>query len=266
MINHFRTLLGNIPMLNDEDLGTEYVPRDFVTRPLPVILQRMYDVLFGTRPDRAYINQRLFQYMQVLHSTELEEYVRALDPRITYLPFDDGWYDRRCRLQITKTGAPCRAFVSGQLEADNPLGRALYRWRVAVLDSTTVSVTRRLQGFSSQTVTPEISRGLTEAIALPDSGLSVRLGTLVGGESDLSTIVGASLFVDGTARASTDLSQVMLELEALMMGQTSGYLFHGDEPYKTFRNLWFKHPHMPYRLGAALAAYVYRLDSLLVKE
>ena len=58
----------------------------------------------------------------------------------------------------------------------------------------------------------------------------------------------------------------MLELEALMMGQASGYLFHGDEPYKTFRNLWFKHPHMPYRLGAALAAYVYRLDSLLVKE
>lgn len=266
MINHFRTLLGNVPMLNDADLGTEYVPRDYLVRPLPVILQRMYDVLFGTKPDRAYINQRLLQYMQVMHATELEEYVRALDPRITYLPFDTDWYTRRCGTRITKTGADCRVFVSGVLQADDPLGHSLYRWRLAVTDATTVTVTQRLRGFTSQSLTPDVSRGLTEAIPLANSGLSVKLGTLVGGESDLSSIVGASVFIDGTARVGTDLSRVMLELDALMMGQTAGYLFVGEEPYKTFRNLWFKHPHMPYRLGAALAAYVYRLDSLVVKE
>lgn len=259
MINHFRTLLGNVAMLADDAIGTEYIPRDFSPRRLPKQLQRIHGVLFGTSPDRAFLNQRLFQYMKVMHSTELEEFVREIDPRITYLPLDEGWFDSRCKVRITKLGTDCRAYLLGQLAADNPLGRAVFGWRAEVTDATTITLRRRVNGFTESTITADVSRSLSQVIPLPGSDLSLRIGTRVGDESDLSSIVGARVMIDGVARVSADLTTVVRELDALFFGQVGGYLFAGDEPFKTFRNLWYKHPHLPYRLGGALAAYVYRL-------
>ena len=265
MINHFRTLLGNVTAFSEETIGDEYVPRDYVVRRLPKPLNRIREALFGMSPDRGFINQRLFQYMKLLHATELAEYVLALDSRVTYLPLnDEGWFRDRCKLTINKSGPPCRLFVNGQLTPDNQQGRAWYRWRLSVVDATTIRVRRRLGGYEEVDHEIEVTRGLASAVPLPGSSLTVRLGTTTGGDADLSEIVGATIFIDGLARVSADLSAVTSTLDDLLLGSTGGYLFGGEEPYKTFRNLWLQHPHMPYRLGGLLAAYVYRVNSLVV--
>jgi hypothetical protein len=96
MINHARTLLQNMPASWPSD---EYVPEDFVPCAPPEIVQRLRTALWGRTPCHQGI---LRQCMQVLHATELEEHVLAMDPRVTYLPFDErGYGARSANLAIT---------------------------------------------------------------------------------------------------------------------------------------------------------------------
>jgi hypothetical protein len=85
MINHVRTLLANAPA-NTAD-GWEYVPADFTPRQLSSTISRIRRFVFGLQPTPTALNYRLRQVMQLLHATELETYVLAKDPRVTYLPF-----------------------------------------------------------------------------------------------------------------------------------------------------------------------------------
>lgn len=263
MINHARTLLGNLTMLDDPQLGGEYIPRDYIPRKLPLPLQRIRELLFGAKPDRAFINQRLRHYMTLLHATELAQFVTDLDPRITYLPMTDkGWFTERCRITHTQQGPPCRVFVAGKLEADLAAGQSQYGWRVAVQDANTILVRRRHGQYEDHVHTIDATT-LSPALPLPDSGLTIRVGTKQAG-SDLSELVGARIYVDGIARATTDLPAITLRLMSLT-SVVAGGLFGPDEPYKTFRNLWLTHPELPYRLGGLLLALIYRMNELQVR-
>src|SRR5581483_2043121 len=96
MTNHFRTLLLNLSG-NIKPPGTypgeEYVPPGFVAQWMPPNLQQVWNVLFGYSPDRAMVNYRLRQYMPLVHAAELEQYVLALDQRVTYWPlYDDSLF------------------------------------------------------------------------------------------------------------------------------------------------------------------------------
>jgi hypothetical protein len=266
MINHARTLLANLPMLTEPELGGEYIPRDYRPRAQPLPLLRIRELLFGSNPDRTFVNQRLWHYLTVLHSTELAEFVTALDPRITYLPLADaGWFTDRCKVTYSQAGPQGRVFLGGKLAADNAVGKSLFRWRVAVQDATTVTVRRRLGPFQEQELTVAAPSGLSEPILLPDSGLTLRLGVKQGGDGDLSQLVGSVVYVDGVARAETDLPAIALRLMTLVTADSGGALFGSAEPYKTFRNLWLTHPHLPYRLGGLLLAFIYRMNELRVR-
>jgi hypothetical protein len=88
MINHVRTLLQNRSHKHPSD---EFVPEDFVAMRCPAVVQKIKRVLWGRTP----VSQlRIRQIMQILHTTELEEHVLAPDSRITYLPFDDKYFDK----------------------------------------------------------------------------------------------------------------------------------------------------------------------------
>jgi hypothetical protein len=69
-------------------LDDEFVPPEFVPQAVPAAVQKVRDIVFDNPPVTGL---RLRQIMQLLHATELEEYVLAADPRITYLPFDDAY-------------------------------------------------------------------------------------------------------------------------------------------------------------------------------
>jgi hypothetical protein len=68
VINHCRTLLLNrdgrgyvvgVP-------GEEYTPPEFRAVALPRALQRVWQCLFGTDPDRPYLHYRVRQYLALL--------------------------------------------------------------------------------------------------------------------------------------------------------------------------------------------------------
>ena len=79
MINHVRTLILN------ENKSDEFVPPDFAPVVASAAAQRVRNWLFyGLSEEEK--GWRMFQVMQLLHTTALEPYVLARDPRITYLP------------------------------------------------------------------------------------------------------------------------------------------------------------------------------------
>jgi hypothetical protein len=62
---------------------------------LPEPLRRVRAVLFGRDPDRRTLLYRTRQFLALLHACELEEFVTAVDPRVTYLPLDRGVLEPR---------------------------------------------------------------------------------------------------------------------------------------------------------------------------
>jgi hypothetical protein len=97
MINEARTLLLNISH-NSADTSltwSEYVPAEFIAVVLPAWLVTIRTILFGNNPTEQQLNQRVRQYMQILHAGDFADHLFALDNRITYLPFDaDTMLDR----------------------------------------------------------------------------------------------------------------------------------------------------------------------------
>lgn len=89
MINHYRTVLLNIPGDNWPGLpypGEELVDPLFYQSDMPNYLSTVHRLIFGENPDRAYLNYRLRQITTmwhdgILHSTAIEK-----DSRLTYWP------------------------------------------------------------------------------------------------------------------------------------------------------------------------------------
>lgn len=88
MPNFVRTLLLNQArtFFDTAVPGEEYVAPYFIPVTLPIALNKIRNILFGTSPSRTAVNYRLFQLLQMLHATELAEFMTYHDSRITYLP------------------------------------------------------------------------------------------------------------------------------------------------------------------------------------
>lgn len=86
MINHFRTLLLNQPDKESHSESYVYIPPTFTPVKLPTPLQTVWTILYGEDLSDDELYCRTNQLMMLLHSTAMEKYVTAMDPRITYWP------------------------------------------------------------------------------------------------------------------------------------------------------------------------------------
>lgn len=244
MINHFRTLLLNRSAPNFSTRpGEEYIPDDFAAMALPTYLQNIRVALFGSNPDWLFENYRVHQYTSLVHSTELEEFVLALDPRITYDPLDTEFFSEVFGAHAGKAGL----HLFGEPLAPDASGKSILRWKVELLDSDTASVEQITP--ISQTKTVEFkSEPLTDGLwmhfnASPGTIWTLEynrrpqrsLGEIVAGLESTTAQYWNRLFGVGSARAVS-------------------------EPWQTFRNLWLLHPELPYRLGGFLLAFVYAIE------
>jgi hypothetical protein len=174
VLNHVRTLLLNMAPGSAVYPGEEAVPSAFRPLALPTYLQAIRAKLFGTDPDKAMMNYRLRQYMTILHATQLEKYVTALDQRITYLPFASDLYAQglfmpQATLLIDggATGA-----VIGEPASPDVSGRMAYDVRVEGA-SASIVVTQ----FAPRYTVTEFTG--TDTAVLGDSGYSFMLSSSV---------------------------------------------------------------------------------------
>jgi hypothetical protein len=262
MVNHLRTCLLNVNgSLSPSPAypGEEYVPPTYVAKFLPGELAQGYELLFGLQPDRALMNYNLRALLDMLHASELESHVLALDPRITYMPPKTDLFDLVASGAVITQLAGTQTLTFAGGNAVSQVGNNIsFRWQVAVLDSSHVQVTQYSNTFTSAvtTILPyTVSNGLSCPIALPGSSLSVHF----------TAGTGSSWQIDAMARPALDIPALSYGLSTSLTADMADAIFGpvgSPEPYKTFRNLWEMHDQLPYRLGGLVLALGYQIDSL----
>lgn len=264
MINHARTLLMNIEGSSQFhfEYGEEIIPADYRVRTLPQSLINIRKILFGQNPDRAMLNYRCRQLLALIHRSDLEQYITALDSRITYGFSDNPYFDdnifRPTVVQYESLAGNPDLTVVGTAEPPDKTGRMRQEFLVYSDTSNACTVTR-LNPHWQQEVAVTYESGLSNLIALPGSGLYVR-------KRDTSTDP-LQYRVTSYARPATDLGDLAASLatvgaETLANMFLTGTSLGGSEPFKTFRNLWESHNQLPYKLGGLLLALIYHTDTL----
>lgn len=261
MYNHARTLLLNLSG-NDRYFanipGDELIPSSYSSQELPNYLRQLRAVLLGASPDRAMLNYRAAQLLELVESTELQQYVLDLDPRITYSSY-------QLQLAAPSTFEP----VVTQYGEDDPLkiltvigsptspdasGVSGYDYRVT-LDGVNITIERLAPPPSTTQHVLSFTSGLSDVYPLPGSGYSVRVNT--------STLDGG-WSVKGFLRPTSTLNS--LESALRKLGEPLFIQLFGVvdvEPYLTFKNCWNNHPEFAYRLGGLVLAMIYRSQELL---
>jgi hypothetical protein len=157
MINHARALLLNVSSESYKPgtLGEEYIPT-YTPLKLPTFLHVPHRIIFGTDPDRVFLNYRAAELMRLLHQTELAEFIYALDNRVTYWPQPTTEFFRP-ETQITAQKIfglyETRLNIIGKPKADNKVGRCYSQY------------TARVSGYPNEelvTITEDSSIGAVE--------------------------------------------------------------------------------------------------------
>lgn len=304
MINHARTLLLNTSPLSAhaQDAGYEYIPHEFRPAILSNALQLIYRTLFGVSPDQRFLNLRARELLTYIHQTELAEYVHKLDPRVTYWPaINSNVLPLDRQITVTQVaGSPRQIAVTGSFTTTNAAPRARQQYFVALtadgdvpaLDNlllvedgaffeaedlgylalesaisgpsgVNVVYLQQIGVTSTALITPVASFSELPAISLPDTKLKFRFSSAAG---DTATATGKWL-IDVAVNPPPAIATLLLPLE--LLGEPVFLELFGvapEEPYATFKNLWFDHPLPAYRLAGFVLAYIYRVESNRTKN
>jgi hypothetical protein len=252
--NYVRTLLLNEERgsYGPDFFGEEYVPATFRPRPLPIALRKVRGALFGGAPDRQMLNFRLFQLMQVLHSTQLEQDVTLVDDRITYLPLDrPALYSRAYPPVVSpEAGTSGELTVLGDLDPDEKAGQIHYWWHVNVIDGTYVNVRNLLPPVTDQVYSYVKTAGLSQLIPLTGSSLFFNF---TGGPD-------SAWYVEAVAKPERNLADITTTLDTILTQSDVDVIFgvSSPEPWKTWRSLWLLNDQLEYKLGGLLLAVANR--------
>jgi hypothetical protein len=190
MINHARTLLLNQApeTAAADDTGYEYIPEEFKVIPLPTTLGAIHRIIFGVSPDNYFRNFRVRELLNYIHQTELQNFVAALDPRVTYWPETTNvFYGAAKKILVRQiTGQPARLNIGGTLSSSNAAGRSEYDYTILLgkknisdSDYSNTVITQPLGEEAATTVFPE---NTTRFARLQNTALTAAI--------DLSTTVG----------------------------------------------------------------------------
>lgn len=259
MINHARNLLLNIepnPSYSATRLFDEIIDPNYLVKPLPSYLETIRRALFGEAPDRTMLNYRGRELLALLVNTELQSFITALDPRITYDLSDDSQVlQPYFQLTATQLSGAENALGLAYNPWTSASGRLAYSWYVSY-DGTTANLVLH-SAYTQAAYTPSFSAGLSPPLLLP------------GTKSAYITLadIPATWRLSYVAKPAKDLGEVLADIDSL--GNTAVLELFGvgtpraeTEPFKTFFNLWRYHYALPMRLGGILLALIYRTNEL----
>jgi hypothetical protein len=300
MINHARTLLCNISgsQYQPQYLGEEYIPPQYAAAVMPSYLQAARRLIFGTQPERVFLNYRVRELMQIIHETEFADYVYDLDPRVTYWPEQQPvFFNLRKYVRAVQIAGVygAKLFFKGDLQADHDRGIALreYTIRASQLGATKITIEYDDPHFSPTEKIVPVTAGLTAAAPISGTNLDVKVGgaaisnqklLLESGprllvnefrsfilESPVLNSIGdvAGVFDDTVWRVEAfapptsvvntiPLLEILGEPNLLEIFGVSNY----DQPFATFKSLWFDHPLAAYRLAGFALAMIYRTETI----
>lgn len=227
MINHARTLLLNARGPHAESRaipGDAYVP-PYTPTLVPASIGSLRSLLFGNDPDDEGLAYRTGQYMSVLHSTPFEDYVFALDPRITYVPDNPGLLSGY-GLFVTPANDILEA--TGTFP-DEPTGRVSTTWDASVA-SGTLHLSNGISGEATSTALV-LTNGVTQPVQLPGTTMTAVLHAAA-----LEDLDGRSWEILSRKRPYPELPAILAQCQ----GPWLEPLFQAasEEPFRTFREMY----------------------------
>lgn len=263
MINHLRTVLLNGDL--SEAMGDGYPGEEIIGDEARRLLlgvdtssgiATVWRTLFGSDPDRAHVNWRLYELLHLVHNCPLVQFVKALDSRITYVP-----YPNISRLveapshRIRTVRGAGRIEVTGVVQEGGATGRIYNHWLLET-DTGSLVVIPLLPGGQTYEASLTYLGGVSQVVALMDRGRTSGLSVMVSPDD------GSAWEVESLARP-VPLATVLDRLESTMREGATGHaaLFHGDEePYRSCKALWNLRQEAPSRLAAVTVALGYRME------
>jgi hypothetical protein len=285
MINHIRTLLldekgDNKP--GDSYPLEEFVPTSFKPARMPFELRKVWNVLFGNKPDRAYKNWRLFQISEVAQASDLAEHWFTFDSRITHFnkPAADHSTEygtvlasrnkngQILNLKLVSTAETVSAVQSsdllnqassaaelglsftGRLTADETLGRCYSVWVLELNNADELGLNNLSDASANEVQALSFSQGLSQAVSLKGSGLSLKFGDQGPASWTLETV----------ARPSKDMGTIVANLDNLPRYELE-VLFAGKrKELGVFKDYWFKNDNLAERVTALVLALAFKIE------
>lgn len=259
MFNHARSLLLNLDGFRgyfSDYPGEELVPETYRKVVLPAYLSMFRARIFGATPDRAMLNYRTAQLLQMIETTELQQHILALDPRITYdMPASQTFAAAKFSPQVLRYGGSSADIltVTGTPIGADTSGIVLYDYRVT-LPSPNIQVQRNNFPESITTQTLTLVSELSAPMLLPYSGYQVQVNT---------TNPAVSWVVRGYLQPQLSLDVIEQGLRSVSEPQLLQLFGVAPiEPYATFLSCWTRHPEFAYRFGGLILALIYRSEEI----
>lgn len=259
MLNHARTLLMNIDCPSPQGMaypGDELIAPGYKALELPTFIDTIRMYLYGSTPDRYMLNYRTRQLLAVMHASPLEEFLLKLDPRVTYR-FDDETLvsETLFKPKVTRTSGATtdKLTVTGEPSVPDVTGKVYHAFDVQIQDIDVVHVTKLQPPFQKALLDFTLGdNGVSDKLPLQGTGYGFRLNT---------TNVGAGWHVEILNRPQWSLGYITGVLQKAgepLMLQLFGV--KREEPYLTFKNLWYDAKELPLQLGGLVMALVYRSE------
>jgi hypothetical protein len=189
--------------------------------------------------------------MAAVHATDLDEFTRVQDPRISYLPF------RPRKLLSDEVFTPQVSViegvgleVSGRPTSVDDLGIVRQTWAISVVNVTNVRVVRQVKVQSSELQEYTVTSGLTNLLDLTGSGFEFRIQDPTPGDE---------FRVEVNVRPQRTIGQIVAMIDAL--DETVKLQLFGltkDEPWETLRNIWQDRNETPWRMASIAVAMALR--------
>lgn len=260
MINALRTLLLNRQGSDNPGFsypGEEFVPSVYTAKSLSVALKTVHQLIFGISPDRAQLNWRLRELLAILHSTPMVQAVLELDPRVTYLPFNNFLFTQVITGPVVQPQGVTTDLLY-PLIVDNTNDQIYYSWKITVVDGTHVSI----QVLSDPVHIPSpvvelysVSGGISSVVSLAGSPHNIRFQPTAGDQWLLTVLQSPT----------RNLMDVYSNAKQGLLQDTAAVLFGTPavEPYLSFKNLWELSPHPSWQLCGLVLALGYRINELV---
>jgi len=265
MINHARTLLGNLAptFVDGQFYDEQFVPESFVPITLSTSLKKLREFLFGTRPDRSFVNARLREYLSIVNNSLYQDYLWNFDSRIVALDEqgENAWIaDEGILVSTTAPSDSLIQMVSSKkiTEADYT-GWMDFTYELTIVGENTIEVVRNTP------VQLELSReiayrnGVSEWFQIDSSGLQVKL---------LTQELGTNWKLSYRRRPQLSPGEITFAIANGIGAENFNSIFglsNRIEPYKTFFNL-FEDAETVRKVIGIVLAYIYRAEELRVQN
>lgn len=280
MINHMRTLLFNKTadsfvqhsiLYHRTDpslqylLGELYIPPEFRTVEVPAVLSPVYDALVPRTSTRVQRNYSIGSLMDLVHTADLDKYVRKHDARITYIPGDIR-YRRMFDLdvRVSRFGSyDCRMYYLKLGDwSQFPLNGDMFTWSISPSKGKVT-----VQDYKGKTLVGDLrfnSAGVSSKVVLVPGFLEIYFHSPSGIiDSNKEKFTLGITNIEPFDIASTVES---LRFELGRSAKAAQQLFTGRDTemddINLFKALWDNYPDMAYQLAGITLALGYKLNEL----